>query len=1033
VIRYAWLDLIRNSRRTLASMLGVALGIGLFASVLFFIDGSAATMTERAIAPVTLDMQWIVTTDPNDLTIVERVSGAALETGERTTVTLDVTNGASAPANDVVVHDEPPTPLRYVDGTTTLDLTPVPDIDGDSPLSHGIAGFGMSVGRIPAGSSVSITYDAVARDAVQDAASLPIRATVSSREQQVPIRANAGPVLTLDELSDRIGALPGVAAADELTTVDLPPGALSAGGAAASGPVRVFALDEGYVRSHPSITLVSGAIEPDGALLSVEASRSLEIAAGETIDVDIPGRGRLLQLPVTGVTDLAQAQALFASRKASELEEFLYVPNDVVVSPTTFRDAIAPAMARAAASVGAVVKSFPVSEVDVQVDRSPLDADPGAALRQTSEVARSIEAAAPDQGYLIDNISNALSVATVDASTGRRMFLFLGLPGALLAAFLAAFAGSILAATERRERATLRIRGATRAHLRAIALTKAVAIALGGSIVGIALGLASSAAILGTNALFAASFRSLAASAAVAILGGLVVTAAALYVPAHRSIGREVNEQRRALASTTSPTWRRVGLDIVLVVMAVAVEIAAIRTGALEPPAGSVYEGLAVSLPTGLLPAPLLLWAGACLLGVRAALAIVRRAPVRDVWSRVVPSIVVRSLRRRAVELASGLIGVGLVGAFATSLSLVAATYDDAKAADVRFALGSDVRITPSVLAAPRPSAADAPSLMVPGVTAVSPVVFGLENAVVIGPHDQQREHLGAIDPDTFPQVAPLPDEVFIDATAADTIAALRSRPDGMLLAEEAADDLSLDVGDRAEVILALGTRRETHERFRVAGLFERFPGMPEGADVIVRLDRYATSTQSEPVDFFLASVEDRSSDGLAAAASALMSGPGAGTPLLVTSTDQALAKDASSLTAVNVTGLVRLNIAYALAMSATAIGIFVFGLMVQRRSEYVTLRAYGLRTSELRAFVLSESFVVAGCGLLIGLAVGALTAALQVSVLRGIFVLTPQLTPSPNAIATLCVAVLGAGVVCALAATRLLGRLDPAEILREE
>jgi ABC-type antimicrobial peptide transport system permease subunit len=42
-----------------------------------------------------------------------------------------------------------------------------------------------------------------------------------------------------------------------------------------------------------------------------------------------------------------------------------------------------------------------------------------------------------------------------------------------------------------------------------------------------------------------------------------------------------------------------------------------------------------------------------------------------------------------------------------------------------------------------------------------------------------------------------------------------------------------------------------------------------------------------------------------------------------------------------------------------------------------VTLRAYGLRTSELRAFVLSESFVVAGCGLLIGLAVGALTAAL--------------------------------------------------------
>ena len=57
---YAVRDLVRNPRRTLATLAGVTLGVGLFSGVLFFIDGSGASMTRRAIAPVAIDVQRVL-------------------------------------------------------------------------------------------------------------------------------------------------------------------------------------------------------------------------------------------------------------------------------------------------------------------------------------------------------------------------------------------------------------------------------------------------------------------------------------------------------------------------------------------------------------------------------------------------------------------------------------------------------------------------------------------------------------------------------------------------------------------------------------------------------------------------------------------------------------------------------------------------------------------------------------------------------------------------------------------------------------
>ena len=528
----------------------MTLGIALFSAVLFFADGSRATMTRRALAPLALDMQRVLSAPlGNRLRFEQRVvaSPAGLEEGETATIALTVSNRDTVGANEVVVNDEPPPPLSYVHGSTRLNGRPLRDAAGQSPLAQGLARTGLNLGTVGPGETVRLTYEARATRAVRAPGALPLRGTISTRENVVPTRANAPPPATLEQLRRAIATLPGVASADALSFADLPPGSLRAGRSRIRDPVRVFAFDAAYARHYPSIRIVEGAIAPGAALLSAEAARRLALRPGERFSLRIPGRPAPLSLPVSGIADLARAKPLFYSRKTARLEDFIYVPDSVVVSPETFRRVIVPAFRAASATVGGQLKSLPVSEVDVLVDRSRLETDPGRALARSEAVARSVGAVAPGQDYLIDNLSNTLGVAKADSAVATRMFLFLGLPGVLLAAFLAAYAGSILAAAQRREHANLRIRGADRGHLRRMLVHRTLAIAGVGTALGVTLGLLSAAAVVGPDALRSAAAGDLARSALTAGAIGMATTALALYVPGRRALRREISQERAEL------------------------------------------------------------------------------------------------------------------------------------------------------------------------------------------------------------------------------------------------------------------------------------------------------------------------------------------------------------------------------------------------------------------------------------------------------------------------------------------------------
>ena len=222
--------------------------------------------------------------------------------------------------------------------------------------------------------------------------------------------------------------------------------------------------------------------------------------------------------------------------------------------------------------------------------------------------------------------------------------------------------------------------------------------------------------------------------------------------------------------------------------------------------------------------------------------------------------------------------------------------------------------------------------------------MFKLENSVLIGPHDQDRKDLAAIDPASFERVAALSDSFFVDRSAAAAMAALGADPRGLLVDSQTADELSVETGDRVSVLLARGTKRQSARGVPTSSVCSTAsPGFP----------RARTSSRTSPTtrrrracggaDFFLARTTGRQRTTASRARSRRSApGPAARDPINIETTETALDKDQSSLTALNVQGLVDLDSLFTLLMSAAGIAIFVFGLMLQRRREYVTLLRAG-------------------------------------------------------------------------------------------
>lgn len=396
IARYVWADLVRNPRRTLSTAVGVMLGVGFSCAILFFVDGLSASMTHRAVAPLAIDMQRVLT-EPlaGGMRLGLEVSPAGpAKPGDVIQVRLKLQNDGRTPANEVVVRSVPAADLAYLEGSATVDGKAVA-AKGESPFASGPAKIGLNVGTVEPGATVLFAYRA-AVSAARDISAQAFASTFSTREALAPVPANAPAPMGLSELATRIGALDGVTSAQQLSFADFPPGAHAAG-APADGPARVFGFDPGYTRHDATIKIVKGSQVAGEAMISAEAAASLSVGIGDSVSLTLPD-GAKMDARISGIVDLTRARSLFSSRQGADLETFVYVPNALIVDSASFASQVVPAYERAAAGRGERVKSPPVREIDIGIDRKLLDAEPGIALVQTQRIAGTVSGVAGGAG-----------------------------------------------------------------------------------------------------------------------------------------------------------------------------------------------------------------------------------------------------------------------------------------------------------------------------------------------------------------------------------------------------------------------------------------------------------------------------------------------------------------------------------------------------------------------------------------------------------------------------------------------------------
>jgi ABC-type lipoprotein release transport system permease subunit len=177
--------------------------------------------------------------------------------------------------------------------------------------------------------------------------------------------------------------------------------------------------------------------------------------------------------------------------------------------------------------------------------------------------------------------------------------------------------------------------------------------------------------------------------------------------------------------------------------------------------------------------------------------------------------------------------------------------------------------VTPNVLNTSAHPPGYASELNVEGVSSVTPIVFTLENSVLMGPYNQDREDLAAIDPASLRQTAAL-----TETSAAAAMVALQVHRRDLLVNAMTADDLQVKNGDSVHVLFVRGTKNQRLMTLQIVGLFTTLPGFPQGVDLVANLDYYQQAVGTTDVDFFLVRTDRQDSLGHTTVADALRSAP---------------------------------------------------------------------------------------------------------------------------------------------------------------
>ncbi|MDQ2750781.1 MAG: ABC transporter permease [Actinomycetota bacterium] len=743
-----------------------------------------------------------------------------------------------------------------------------------------------------------------------------------------------------------------------------------------TGPGVVLGLPDSYRTIFPrEIRSLTGA--STGVLLFQQTAANLHAAPGDTVSI---GRAGLSAVPVVvaGVVDLPQADSLFQRVGAPAGSQPKAPPDNVVLLPASLWHQVFDPLAKSR-------PDLVTTQVHVVRDHR-LPADPARAFTTVTAAAHNLEARSSGGALVGDNVGAALDAARGDAAYAQVLFLFLGLPGAILAGLLTATIASAGATRRRVEQALLRARGASAAQL--LRLAAAEAAVIGG--LGAMLGLATAALIgriMFNTARFGATTAAAVGWAAVAAGIGLAIAAAAVLIPARRDLRvNTVAAGRQTVGHQHYPWWARVGLDVGLLVVAYLVFATTRRNGyqlVLAP------EGVpTISVSYWVLAAPALLWVGAGLLTWRLADLLLGRG--RPVLRRVLRPLTGRlagpvagGMSRQRRPLARAVVLLALALSFAASTATFNATYRQQAEADAQLSNGADVTVTVAGGSSVDPRMAKLLA-RVTGIRAVEPLQHRF---AYIG---ADLQDLYGVRPDHIRAATALQDAYFVGGSAAGLMHTLASKPDSILVSAETVKDYQLHRGDMIKLrLIDARTKQPRLVSFHYVGVVNEFPTAPKDSFFVANQSYVAQQTGTDAVGAFLLDTGGRHTTAVAHRVQSML-GPSA------TVTDIATVRSTvgSSLTSVDLAGLTRVELTFALLLAAAAGGLVLALGLAERRRSFAIATALGARPRHLRSMIHSEALVVAVLGLAAGGLIGWLLSEMLVKVLTGVF------DPPPSVIA---------------------------------
>ena len=781
-----------------------------------------------------------------------------------------------------------------------------------------------------------------------------------------------------------------------------------------TGPGVVVGLPDAYRAAFPDeVRDLLGAAR--GVLLTQQTAANLHAAVGDTVTI---GRDGLADagVVVAGIVDLPFADSFFQSVGVSATSQPTAPPDNVVIVPDATWHAVFDPLA-------ASRPDLVVTQIHASYDR-PLPTDPAVAYSRVVADAHNLELALAGTGLVGDNLAAALGSARSDALYAQILFLFLGVPGAVLAALLTITVVASGADRRRRDQALLRARGASTRQLVRIAGAEAAVVAAGGGLLGLVGAVAIGRAAFGT-ATFGATTVTAIAWIAGAVIVGLAIALVSIVWPAWRD-ARDVTvaSSRRVIGRIADPRWLRWGVDLVALAASLAAFWLTSRNGYKLVLA---VEGVPrISVNYWAFAAPALLWLAAGLLTWRVANAVLRRG--RRPLARLVRPIagplsdtVAATMSRQRRLLARGLALVALTVAFAASTSVFNATYQRQAEIDAVLSNGADVTVVepPGVVVHPDQAAALASIAGVRRVTA-------LQHRFAYVGNDLQD--LYGIDATTIVGATKLQDAYFAGGTARQLMARLAARPDAVLVSAETARDYRLTPGDTIHLRLQDGRSKQyTDVPFTYTGIVKEFPTAPSDSFIVANAGYITAQTGSDTIGAFLLDTNHGDSTAVAQRVQTHV-GTGASVNDIVTKRRTIR----SSLTAVELAGLTRVELGFALVLSVAATGLVLWLGLDERRRTFAIAATLGANRRQLAAFVRSEAVFVTAGGLLLGSVAGWALTNMVVKVLTGVFDPAPASLAYPWTYLLVVVGVALAAVAIASQRAIRAARRPAIEILRD-